>query len=77
MACDFKSALEITFRFRCVRLWRLQRDFAGDAIGKVISCRATCAATKPEARAQTPISLSGGLTCAMISVVAGCALGRK
>ena len=38
------------------------------------SCRATDAATKPEARAQTPISLSGDLTCAMISVVAGCAL---
>jgi hypothetical protein len=41
------------------------------------SCRATDAAIKPDARAQTPISLSGDLTCAMISVVAGCALRRK
>jgi hypothetical protein len=41
------------------------------------SCRATDAAIKPEARAQTPISLSGDLTCPRISVVAGCKLRGK
>ena len=27
-----ERTLEIRFRFRCIRLWRLERDFAGDAI---------------------------------------------